>query len=200
MPTNLLYILIGVLILVDVFLFWRYRQYVRFLINTRMSTMAAEITQDWTLLATGESGDLLLERALLKAMKQSYDMFVKKNHDYGTSNLSSAGIKGIAVRLGDKISRLWQLVGLRSSKEQKVKSESIADTLMDAANYCLVGYLMVNGDWPAGTVVDNIGPKAIADVLINVYGDLDTSTQAEILTAIYANRIVHDIGGVYITK
>ena len=44
---------------------------------------------------------------------------------------------GAFIRLGDKFSRLEQLLG---GKEAKVKEESVADTLIDLANYANIVY------------------------------------------------------------
>ena len=80
---------------------------------------------------------------LLNKMRQVHDA---KRHDYAdvedvfknfrTSEL--AGIpawKGVAIRIGDKFSRLMSFV---KQNELKVKDESIRDTLIDMANYALI--------------------------------------------------------------
>ena len=43
--------------------------------------------------------------------------------------------KGVAIRIGDKFSRLMSFV---KQEELKVKDESIRDTLIDMANYALI--------------------------------------------------------------
>ncbi len=70
-------------------------------------------------------------------------LYEKKNHDYGDSFHQSFLEEGMAmprIRLGDKFSRfktLTKLVGA-DSDEQKVKDESIRDTLLDLANYAIM--------------------------------------------------------------
>jgi predicted ATP-grasp superfamily ATP-dependent carboligase len=80
---------------------------------------------------------------LLDKMAETHS---QKNHDYSEgakdplSNFrmcESLGIpawKGVLVRISDKWSRITQL----STKEAQVKDESIEDTLLDMANYCLL--------------------------------------------------------------
>lgn len=64
-------------------------------------------------------------------------VYEKKNHDYGDSfaKLRNELPNAILVRIYDKYSRLKNLM---QGAEQKVKDESIDDTLMDLANYCIM--------------------------------------------------------------
>lgn len=63
--------------------------------------------------------------------------YKKKNHDYGDSfaKLRKEIPDAILVRIYDKYSRLKTLM---QGAEQKVKDESIEDTLKDLANYCIM--------------------------------------------------------------
>lgn len=65
------------------------------------------------------------------------DIYERKNHDYGDSfaKLRNEIPNSILVRIYDKYSRLKTLL---EGKEQLVKDESIDDTLMDLANYCIM--------------------------------------------------------------
>lgn len=65
------------------------------------------------------------------------DIYNRKNHDYGDSfgKLRTEIPNSILVRIYDKYSRLKTLL---EGSEQKVKDESIEDTLMDLANYCIM--------------------------------------------------------------
>jgi hypothetical protein len=65
-----------------------------------------------------------------------YETYKKKNHDYGNSfdeSLDKFGLVASAVRLSDKLNRFNNLI----NKENQV-DESIRDTLLDAANYCVM--------------------------------------------------------------
>jgi hypothetical protein len=65
------------------------------------------------------------------------EIYERKNHDYGDSfaKLRNELPNAILVRIYDKYSRLKTLM---QGAEQKVKDESIDDTLMDLANYCIM--------------------------------------------------------------
>jgi hypothetical protein len=88
---------------------------------------------------------------LLNEMKQIHD---RKRHDYAkkddvlsnfrTSEL--AGIpawQGVAIRIGDKFSRLMSFV---KKGKLKVQDESIKDTLIDLANYALICAILYDED------------------------------------------------------
>lgn len=80
--------------------------------------------------------------SLLEEMRETYD---KKNRDYGNSfsrTVQKYGLLAAAVRMEDKLNRFQALI---KNKEQCVKDESIRDTLMDLANYCLMTVLELEG-------------------------------------------------------
>jgi hypothetical protein len=69
------------------------------------------------------------------------ETFKRKNQDYGNSFELSCDEEGLAasrIRLGDKWSRFKKL---SKGGEVLVKDESIKDTLLDMANYCIMTYL-----------------------------------------------------------
>ena len=84
-------------------------------------------------------------KEFLQITKDMYELHVKKNNDYGTDNIGALGEKGIYVRIWDKVSRLKELVW--ESKEQKVKDESINDTLTDLAIYSIIMLIYRSGKW-----------------------------------------------------
>ena len=65
------------------------------------------------------------------------DTYARKNHDYGDSfaQLRQRQPNAILVRVFDKYLRLETLL---SGATQEVKDESIDDTLVDLANYCIM--------------------------------------------------------------
>ena len=66
------------------------------------------------------------------------EIYERKNKDYGdsfTKSFNSFGLVSSAIRLGDKFYRFENLI---KSEEALVKDESIEDTLMDMANYCIM--------------------------------------------------------------
>ena len=73
-------------------------------------------------------------------MKDQYDhqwnVFVRKNHDYGNSfekSLDTFGLVAGIVRMNDKFERLVSLND--PSKDAQIASESLVDTLEDLSNY-----------------------------------------------------------------
>lgn len=74
---------------------------------------------------------------IAKALNQLYD---SKGHDYGDSfgeTYQKLGIISALTRISDKYNRLVSLA-TKPEEERKVKDESIQDTLLDMANYCIM--------------------------------------------------------------
>lgn len=68
------------------------------------------------------------------------DTYNKKNHDYGDSfgeTFKKLGIISAVTRISDKYNRLVSLCTL-PEEERMVKDETISDTLLDMANYCIM--------------------------------------------------------------
>lgn len=65
------------------------------------------------------------------------DTYERKNADYGNSFVKVRDLmpNAILVRLNDKVNRLNSIM---TSGNIQVKDESIADTLQDLANYCVM--------------------------------------------------------------
>lgn len=94
---------------------------------------------------------------------EAYDLLIagikhiseRKNHDYGADNIGELGIKGVFVRIHDKVKRLKQLVWL--AKTPAVEDESVQDTFLDLANYGLIALMLMTGWWdlPWKSDIDN---------------------------------------------
>lgn len=83
----------------------------------------------------GRPDNLIRFENILELM---YKIYEKKNHDYGNSfsqSVHSYGPIAGLTRIGDKFHRLESLI---LKGEQKVQDESINDTLIDMANYCVM--------------------------------------------------------------
>lgn len=66
-------------------------------------------------------------------------LYERKNHDYGDSfrhSWEKYGLLMLIIRLDDKLSRLKTLA---QGSAASVKDESIRDTLLDLANYAVMG-------------------------------------------------------------
>lgn len=97
------------------------------------------------------SGYSELEKNYIAASLKTFETFASKQHDYGASNIGVGGLRGVAIRIGDKTSRLHNLL---LTSEQQVSDETIYDTLEDLANYALIGCLLLAGKWPRSTPED----------------------------------------------
>ena len=65
--------------------------------------------------------------------------YIKKNNDYGdafSKTYQDLGIVSAITRISDKYNRLRSLVS--SNKPIMVSDESVIDTLLDMANYCIM--------------------------------------------------------------
>lgn len=74
-------------------------------------------------------------RMFADQLVQTYE---KKNKDYGNSfsiSVNKYGIIAALTRISDKFNRLENLI---LTKEQHVKDESLQDTLLDLASYCIM--------------------------------------------------------------
>ena len=73
------------------------------------------------------------------------NLYIKKNHDYSDSYHDSYvefGNTMIAIRLDDKLKRFKTLI----KQGALVNDESVRDTLIDLANYALMGVMEVDNN------------------------------------------------------
>lgn len=72
-------------------------------------------------------------------------IYEAKNKDYGSSfdkTFEEFGTTALLIRLSDKYNRLVSLH--KNNNQNEVKDESFSDTLLDLANYAILGYLALN--------------------------------------------------------
>ena len=77
--------------------------------------------------------------------KELNQIYRDKNHDYGDSfgeTYKKLGIISAVTRIVDKVNRLQSLC----TKGNKVKDESIRDTLKDLANYAIMTLIELDSD------------------------------------------------------
>jgi len=90
-----------------------------------------------------------------KILNEQYELFVKKQLDYGPENISvgtklstpdeiKVSLTGIWFRSNDKIQRLRQLVLL--GKQDHV-GESIQDSFVDLSVYGIIAQIVSRGKW-----------------------------------------------------
>ena len=91
-----------------------------------------------------------------KIQQDHYEVFCKKQFDYGPGNISLgsdlikkedriASISAIVVRLNDKIQRLINLV-LKKQTFQTA-NEPVMDAFKDSAVYCIIAEIVYNNKW-----------------------------------------------------
>ena len=86
----------------------------------------------------------------------------KKHEDYGPMNIAGAPggpMNGLRVRMYDKLARLNNLIDTGDTPNY----ESIEDTLIDLANYAIIGLLVQRGQWKGVTNNDLSQPGIIRD-------------------------------------
>ncbi len=77
---------------------------------------------------------------------QLLTILYKKHEDYGPMNIAGAPggpMNGLRVRMYDKLARLNNLVDTGDTPNY----ESIEDTLIDLANYAIIGLLVQRNQW-----------------------------------------------------
>jgi len=74
------------------------------------------------------------------------DILYKKHQDYGPLNIAHApggALNGLRVRMHDKLARLNHLIDNGDTPNY----ETIEDTLVDLANYAIIGLMVQRGQW-----------------------------------------------------
>ena len=99
----------------------------------------------------------------LKAVqKEGYELFEKKNKDYGDA-FANYGSIGVLVRIGDKIQRL---VSISENEIKCVSDESLRDTLIDLHNYSAMAIMLM--DEKNNTITKETKNKTARKLIENV--------------------------------
>ena len=77
---------------------------------------------------------------LSNVQEEAYNLFEKKNTDYGDA-FATYGPIGVIVRIGDKINRL---ATVSKNKIELVENESLRDTLLDLHNYSAMAIMLMD--------------------------------------------------------
>lgn len=111
-----------------------------------------------------ETGDIVLlmekeypemTRGFKKLQTEQYILFCRKQHDYGSTNISvgtnletddeiKLSLTGLWFRMNDKIQRLKNL--LMKERESAV-DEPMEDAFLDLSNYGIMATLVKEGKW-----------------------------------------------------
>ncbi len=146
---------------------------------------------DWTLLATGSSGNLPIERAWLQCAQKVFRLFCKKQHDYGEANIGLGGHIGLAFKFGDKVSRYWELLGLggKGESDPSWEHETLLDTVMDLADYGVIAMMIEEGLWPRYQIDETFGTTAIVAILYDICQRLPDDDVVKICERLMAKEI-----------
>ena len=91
-----------------------------------------------------------------KIQREQYELFAQKQMAYGKGNIMLGGdigveedrvaaIRGITIRLNDKMQRLLNLV--LKGVANPLKNESVSDTFMDMSVYGIISLIVERGNW-----------------------------------------------------
>ena len=80
------------------------------------------------------------EVQLANVQKEAFELFSRKNKDYGDS-FATFGPVGVIVRMGDKIKRL---ISVSNNGITMVDNESLRDTLIDLHNYAAMAVMLMD--------------------------------------------------------
>ena len=114
---------------------------------------------------TGDNGDIVtmmekewpvLTAEFRRLQREQYELFLKKQHDYGPGNISvgtmlqteeeiQLSLTGLWFRMNDKIQRLKNL--LMSGRDNAVQGEPMEDAFLDVSNYGIMATIVKNGKW-----------------------------------------------------
>lgn len=89
------------------------------------------------------------EEGIDEVLAELRKILIAKNKDYGPHNIGKAGVRGVLIRAGDKMSRLENLYGLidGSWKIKTQNFESITDTWLDLVNYGIIALMLLRNTW-----------------------------------------------------
>lgn len=127
-------------------------------------------------------------------LQQIHDTYVKKNHDYGDSfsrSFKKYGLVAAMVRMEDKWNRLDNMA---LGAEQKVADETIRDTLLDLAGYCVMTTMELDRQ------KDNANQKAFEEQVRDEYTEVseedNENEESDITDKISSEKSSIDVGKV----
>lgn len=82
-----------------------------------------------------------MEEHLHDLLAEIRQMMLDRHRKYGAGNIAKHGLKGLEVRLGDKLARI-------EAGNLDHADESFRDTWRDIVGYGLIGLLWIDGRWP----------------------------------------------------
>lgn len=102
--------------------------------------------------ATPDETAVRLTRRMAEVFAADLAVFLRKQMDYGSGNISAFGVLGVAIRSHDKTERIRTLLRLSEANgaalRGAVKGEAVEDTFGDQTNYGAIARLVLRGEWP----------------------------------------------------
>lgn len=103
-----------------------------------------------------EERNPILMNEFRKIQQEQYELFAQKQMAYGRGNIMLGGdiehpedriaaIRGITIRLNDKMQRLLNLV--LKGVANPLSNESVTDTFMDMSIYGIISMIVERGRW-----------------------------------------------------
>lgn len=80
------------------------------------------------------------QEQMLKIQKEAFELFKKKNTDYGDA-FAEFGVIGVLMRIEDKIKRS---LSITKNGINLVNDESIRDTMLDLHNYSAMALMLLD--------------------------------------------------------
>ena len=80
------------------------------------------------------------QEQMLKIQKEAFELFKKKNIDYGDA-FAEFGVIGVLMRIEDKIKRS---LSITKNGVNLVNDESIRDTMIDLHNYSAMALMLLD--------------------------------------------------------
>nr|DAX93081.1 MAG TPA: Nucleotide modification associated domain 1 [Caudoviricetes sp.] len=141
--------------------------------------------------------DKLTPNTMKDQYDHQYNVFCRKNHDYGNSfekSLDTFGLVAGVVRMSDKFERLVSLNDL--NKDAQIASESLVDTLEDLSNYAAMAACWMKGkkkaDW------NELRMKALDGNIESIIKNADTTVvKSEIFSHGGTSSVDTETGGIY---
>lgn len=105
------------------------------------------------------------DKTFASIYNEAYELLIKKQQRYGDSNIEQLGLHGVISRIAhDKVARAKKFMNGKIVNGQVIldpldqtTDESLADTLLDIANYALIAVALQRGQW--GRPLENDLPE-----------------------------------------
>lgn len=88
------------------------------------------------------------EDSVAEVYAELQQVLLSKHGDYGPQNIAASPggpLNGLRVRAHDKLARINHLI----DHGKQANYESLEDSFLDLANYCVIAALVMRGQWPS---------------------------------------------------